>query len=284
MSKGLTITVLTVIAVCLIITSTVCVNTFSARADDVIDGGPVVEIGYDLGEYQAVVEYKCYILPQSGIYFEFVITLDDDFYRAIGEINDNVFYPPTVLEDVASYFAKAGYLVESDSLKGRVVAKHSFSTLTDYYIANGITGFEVDNGEDKPQVKKGFYFTTTIVTQTPFKSVNTDGTLMHGIYMILTDAGVERDKIGFKYHYGTPYKTVKAADADASGHDDGYSVYVYTFKMNVNNADRDITLIQTNPNPIGWYVTAVIIALPFIVVPFTIMIVKKRKNKGDTNA
>lgn len=275
--------VLFLFALCIISSCAACVHTDVAYADgEIIDDGPVTPIGFDLADgKQALVEYRRYTLPISGVYFEFDVTFDDEFFREIGEVRDSVFYPSSILEDLADKFASAGYDVATDPL-GKVVAKRKYDSLTDYYIAIGIDGFETN--ENNATKDSGVYFTTyTTTTQTPFCSVDTEGSFLNGIYSMLVGAGVTREGISLKYHYGTPYKII-SSDADVKEYDKTNGVYVHTFVMDCDTAGREITLVQKSPNTVGWYATAVIIALPIIVVPLVITILKKKKNKGEQNA
>ena len=252
-------------------------NGPSAFAED----NEITAIGYDLGDSQVMMESKRYMLAIAGIYFEFDITFDDDFYTGIGTVEDNVFTPSPIIENIKSVFVAAGYVTHADSLNGRLVAHMEFDTLTDYYIAIGATGYDVSesNGEENNTL---FYRTRTVKSQTPFASINNESSLVGKIYSMIKDTGADENEISLVYVYGTPYKVVDT-DADLKERNEDRNIYMHTFYVTPNTCDREITLIQRNPNVVGWYVLAVIIALPIIVVPLTIMLVKKRKNREGIN-
>ena len=238
-------------------------------------------VGEDLGEWQAAVEYHAYTLSGNGLYYAFVVTFDNDFFLSSGTTENNVFAPSSAFNDLAALFTKAGYVVTKDGkTDGKLKASITYEDTVDYYIDNGMTGYDVNvrSGEET----KTFFFTDyTRRSATPFSSITREGSLLNRVLAVLTTAGAQEDGIRLTYVYGTPYKIVRT-DADRVRYAESSSLYLHSFDMTVESSDRTMTISQRSPNPTGWYVVAIFVGAIVIAVPLTILII--RKKHGGTYA
>ena len=278
MTRRITLIVTFLCAFVALTTCFVGVSTV-ANAEGEIAPSPV---GEDLGEWQVAVEYHAYTLSGNGFYYAFVVTFDNDFFLSSGTVEDAVFSPSPAFDELATLFRQAGYSVAQDGKKdGKLKATFAYDDTVDYYIANGLTGY--DNNAKEGETKKGFYFTDyTRTSLTPFATVKTEGRFLNRVLSILTNAGAEEQKIRLTYVYGTPYKIVRT-DADNVRYVSGSSLYLHSFDMTADTAaDRTLTIYQRSPNPTGWYVTAFLVAVPVIAVPLAILLI--RKKHGGTYA
>lgn len=239
------------------------------------DGIPGV--GYDLDGYDVAFSYHNYTLRNSGVYFAFVVTLDKNFHRTISKTENNVAYDCLLMDKIKLIFSSLGYTVVSDDFNGQLYAYLSYDTMTDYYIANGLDGYEVS--ESDATEDKGFLFTDYYTeTDTVFSLIGAGDNVIDVCVNLCKEAGAAEDKILLRYVYGTPYKII-TSDADSVTYNSQRSLYLHSFDMTVADKDRLIHFTQHAPNPVGWYVLAVIIAIPVIAVPLTIMIIRRKKKQ-----
>lgn len=235
-------------------------------------------VGYDLDGYDVSFSYHNYTLRNSGVYFAFVVTLDKNFHRNISKSDNSVVYDCVLMDKIKILFSALGYTVVSDDFNGQLYAYMSYETMTDYYIANGVDGYKVS--ESDATEDKGFLFTDYHTeTDTVFSVIGTGDNVLDLCIELCKEAGTTEDKIALRYVYGTPYKII-SSDADSVSYNSQRSLYLHSFDMTIANKDRVIHFVQHAPNPIGWYVLAVIIAIPVIAVPLTVMIVRHKKKTG----
>lgn len=238
-------------------------------------------VGYDLDGYYVSIAYHNYTLRNSGVYFAFVITLDKEFHRNISLSENNVVYDCALLAQIETLFKTIGYTVVCDDFNGQLYAYISYDTMTDYYIANGLDGYEVSQSDATED--KGFLFTDYYTeSKTVFSVIGSGDNVIDACLELCEEAGAPEDKIALRYVYGTPYKII-SSDADSVTYNSQNSLYLHSFNLIVADKDRVIHLKQHAPNPVGWYVLAVIIAIPVIAVPLTIMIVKRKKKQEGMN-
>ncbi|MBR1746789.1 MAG: hypothetical protein IJ735_01095 [Clostridia bacterium] len=233
-------------------------------------------IGVDLDEFDAAIEYHSYTLSGNGLYYRFSVTVDDDLFLSSGSLDNQVFSPSPVFDELKELLTRYGYSVVSDGKQnGKFVASFEYEDTVDYYIANGITGYEPNVRSGKEE--EGFLFTDyTRVMTTPFVSIETEGSLLNEIWKKVLSLGAAEDKVLLIYVYGTPYQIVKT-DADRVEYKESSSIYLHSFDMTYGTASREIEIRQHAPNPTGWYVIAFLCALPIIAAPLSIMIYKRRK-------
>lgn len=235
-------------------------------------------IGYDLKGYDAEIGYYSYTLSNSGVYFAFEVTLDKDFLKRVGEVEDCVYRYPEMFGELETMFTAMGYTVDCDKHNGQLLASITFDSTTDYYIATGRNGYE--SNESSATVKKGFlyndYYSSTV---TVFSSVEDEGNLLNTIYQKCIDLGAEKEKIKLSYFYGTPYKII-STDADQVEYNYNKKLYVHRFDMTIETKDREIHFTQHSPNSWAFYLIAVIVAIPVIAVPLAIAIAKRKKKEG----
>lgn len=280
------------IAVSVLLVALICVVSLiagisvfsSAEAKDgpfITDGnGWLDSAGCDLGDYQVQIEYHSYTLNISGLYYSFVVTLDKEFLATIGKLENNVYRYPPIFDEMETLFSMTAYEYVSDEINGQFSASLKFDSITDFYIANGIDGYEVD--ENTAEKSTGFLYTDYhSANKTAFASMEeNENSILNHILKACYRAGAQRDKIKLSYVYGTPYKMI-STDADKSEFRSDSRLYLHTFYMTMDNADRTVNIYQHVPNSIGWYVMAVLIAVPFIVAPTVIIILKKRKKREE---
>lgn len=232
-------------------------------------------IGYDLNGYQASIAYHSYTLNISGVYYGFVVTLDRNFLMSTGRVDNGVFYPSDMFDYLKTLFSYNGYTVSVDEFNGQMTAYLKFSGTTDYYVAVGRDGYMTY--EKNTAENKGFLFNEyRSDIKTEFSRIEEEGNLLNLVLSACYGVGAERDKILLTYTYGTPYKVIDT-DADSVNYSYDKRIYLHTFNMTMDTADRTISITQRNPNSVGWYALAVIIALPFIVAPAVFAAVKRRK-------
>lgn len=234
-------------------------------------------IGYDLEGYDASVTYYSYTLNTSGVYFAFEVTLDKEFLLRAGSVEDCVYRYPDMLGDLENMFSAAGYKVQLDEFNGQILSYMEFASTTDYYVATGRDGYEVsENSADK---KTGFLFTDYYSSsKTPFSNIGSEGNFLDVIYRKLKELGATEDKILLTYVYGTPYKTI-TSDADKTGYNYERNIYTHSFEMTIAEKDRVINLKNHSPNAWGFYILAIACAVPFIAVPITVAVLRKKKQE-----
>jgi len=188
------------------------------------------------------------------------------------------------IASLASYFAAFGW--NSEYKNFTLTANLRFSSLTDLYIANGITGYEKD---DSPRDKKEtfLYVSYTSEYRTVFSELSkpapedeTKTTIIRFVFDYLLGLGITVEEMDFVYIYGTPYKTVSSNADERLVIDGGYN---YSHVFHVKDLDMTVRLVQRSPNSKGWYLIAVTLALGVGAVPITISIVKRKKKEKMTN-
>ncbi len=278
-----------ILAVILFVATIIATLTFAPTA--AFAGGAVAvtegdrssllrDSGYKLGDgYYVEISYDNYILYSSGIYQAFTVTFDKVFWDGYAADENGINYRNNILEAIKLLFGGRGYVTEIDKDNARFTAFIKYESLTDYYIANDIDGYERE--ESSGNEKKGFLFNEyESSTTTIFKIIETEGNLLNAILQICYQAGINRENVALSYVYGTPYKII-TTDADEVNYSSGQKLYLHTYKMNMDNYDREIVMKQKSPNPTGWYVLAIIIGMAVLALPLTIVIVKRKKGGTD---
>lgn len=206
--------------------------------------------------------YSSYSLGNGSVYRGITVTFDIRFINDINEAHSNSNSNISVkelLEYIKVELDSIGY-VSSIDMSGKVSSSVKFDSVTDLYIAYGITGYENDSGSDY-ETKKGFFFNDITVTQdSVFSDIETnESSIFNVLYSLVLDCGVSRDEVSLVYQYGTPYQIVKT-NAGKTFYDSESRTYFHEFRMNVDTATEKIVLTQHSPNSLGWYLVAIAVA------------------------
>ena len=233
-----------------------------------------VLIEYDLDGYKVKLTYDYVVEFGSGVYFAYEVTFDSEYYATIVD-KEGLFEKLTYTFDVG------GFNVESDVPHGKMIASVAYESMTDYYVANGIDGYEVS--EEEENVKKGFFYNEyTSTFTTLFTNLKTEGRYVNRLYTICQELGLQDQDILLEYVYGTPYDSkLITSTADSVTYSASSRIYRHSFLMTVDEMNKEISIFQRSPNSTGWYLIAVAIGLVVISVPLTICIIKRKERTHD---
>ncbi|MFA6867239.1 MAG: hypothetical protein WCR54_06950 [Clostridia bacterium] len=233
--------------------------------------------GIDLGDYNVELTYKRYILQTSGIEMAFEVVFDRNYVATnFGASGQNQIQD--VLTEISLIVKNLGYIITLDTENNSFVGSMSFDSITDYYIAIDEDGY--GTYQDTSNTKKSFlYVQSDSSTKTVFDGIEESEGLLQNFLQNFYNLGIDRENILLSYEYGTPYKII-STDADSKTYLVGKHIYVHKFDMNMDNSDREIHLSQKSPNIVGWYLTALGIALVIAgMVTLVYIVRKKRKEK-----
>lgn len=231
--------------------------------------------GFDVrGDYKAEIVFGNFSLANGRRLFTLSVTLDNDFIDQIEE--EVIFDKDSLFSYLSAIMIAIRFEPEVDD-RGRIIGKQLYESATDLQISEGNDGYEVYN----PQYESvdTFFFREIYNRQkTFFAGAEGNNQLIDILLMQLSLHGLSRDEIALGYHYGTPYKII-TTDAERSYFDTNSRIYVHEFQMNLDNADREILIMQRVPNATNWYLLAILITVPFVIAPILIGIYVKRKEK-----
>lgn len=236
-----------------------------------------IETGYDLREdYLAEIIFGNFNMTNGNIIRSFTITFDKEFFNALPE--EGTQNKQSLLDFMSSFTLAVGYKPEVDTT-GRIIGAKKYDSSTDMYIEFGLDGYENDSS-DYEKTNTIFYSKVISKQKTIFEGIeNSDGSL-NMLLAIMNMYGLENKDIALSYHYGSPYKIIDS-DAERNYFDVKSRIYVHEFYMNVATANREIVLIQTIPNVLNWYLLAIAITVPIILVSVISGLVwTKKQRKG----
>lgn len=231
--------------------------------------------GFELrNDYLAEITYANFNMANGNIIRTFSLTFDKDYFNNFGEEDQGS--GEQLLNYVSGYILAIGFKPEKDE-KGRVIGSKVYDSATDLYLEYGINGYENDDSDYERN--DGLLYSDIISTQkTIFDGIEEDnslGMLLGILYMF----NLDRKDIALSYHYGTPYKII-TSDAERSYLDTNSDIYIHEFYMDLDNAGREIEISQRIPNATNWYLIAIAIALPIVLVTLAgmaISVYKKRR-------
>jgi hypothetical protein len=253
------------------------VSNVSAYADELTPDYVIEDsiYGVDLGDFEVELRYDNYILNSSGLYRAFEITFDKEF------VDNNNLSDTEFLMPIAVIISSMGYVTTIDNENYMIVGEMEFDSLTDLYIAQGIDGYSVDSSSYVTQTSF-FYTDTFIKTTSLYDGIEESDGVLNQIITQFYELGVSREAILLNYTYGTPYKII-STDADKQTYSITDKIYLHSFDMTMDTSDREINMVQHSPNQVGWYSLGAMIAVVVISVPLTIVIIKRKKKKGEAN-
>lgn len=218
---------------------------------------------------EALITYERY---QTGIIgFQYALTLCEErknpelLKRAADMLNED--YAETDWTAEAAADGKALYL------------SVSFDTVTDYYIAAGITGFdppEEDDGEGVTTETTAFYVYTTTEMQTVFAE-KSETSIVSFLETVAGACGVPEEKVSYRYFYATKYKKAITTNADSVLEYDDCKLHI--FDISRDDFGRKITITSCNPNPDSWYYLAVGTGVLVAIATGTVIAVNYAKKK-----
>lgn len=233
--------------------------------------------GHNIREnYKLEIVFGNFYLASGRILQSFSVTFDDDYFNQIEEKEE-------LLKDISLFLRLVGFTPEID-YNGRVLGKLEYESATDWEIKNERDGYKNYGSLDYREEKDFFFRKIFSEKKTIFAGINGDNdTIDYLLFMLGTHLfNLSIEDIAFGYHYGTPYKII-STNAEKRYFDNKARIYVHEFQMDIHTADREIMMIQKVPNVVNWYLLAIIITIPFIVVPFIMAIyLKRRERKGLT--
>ena len=241
---------------------------FSANADK------TGMAGYDLGEYSVKINYCYFVEYISGIYFAYEVIFDREFYYGLEDKS-------AVLNAVKDTFVKNNYNVDIDNINGKMTAYLEFDSVTDYYVAAGVDGYE-KNEKKEPVKSTLFYQDYASESYTVFADIKKEGKFINKIYTACSSFGISDDKILMNYIYGTPYDNkMITSTADSVTYSSANKLYYHTFVITMSNIERKVSIYQHIPNSKGWYLIAILIGVAVLSAPLTVLIVKRKKEKNN---
>ena len=267
MKKKLVITLIIVLLLVIVICSS-CVNVQdNAYAEK-------NSVGYELEEFSVKINYCYYVKYISGLYFAFEVIFDKDFYSTIDD-------KTAVFNSLKDTFVKNNYKINIDMVNGKMSAYMDFDSVTDYYIAAGMDGYET-NVSDKAE-KKSFLYTYYVSENTTvFSDIKKDGKFINRIYNACLNIGLTDEDIVLNYIYGTPYnEKLLTSDADSVSYSVTDRLYYHYYMMNMAETDRLIKIKQRVPNSTGWYFIAILTGIVVLSIPLVIYLLKKKKEKRN---
>ena len=264
------------VLLCVLCGGVLCATAFSrsvnaAFAEDATHGFDLPD-GYDVR-----IAYQYSILYASGVSFGYEVVFDQDFYDGIEDKN-------TLMNELKETFVKNGYKIALDVDNGKMTASISFSSITDYYVAAGVDGYETD--EPNKPVKKGLFYNVYENTfSTKLAEIKQDGKFLNRIYKKCVEYGIEDERILLRYVYGTPYnEKLITSSADSVGYSSADKLYYHTFDFTVATADKTITIRQKSPNQNGWYLVTILIAVAVLSVPLAVAMHKRKEKKNGSES
>jgi hypothetical protein len=198
----------------------------------------------------ATVTYSTINGADGSLTYEIRITIDEDYANKDLALQ-------AAEETARQYYQENQYrTITVDKEKYEVILKEYYPSLTDYYIANNITGNEVEE-DTGSETKKGLYTYYTRSSTTSFDDENIDS-IANIVNQTYFQGHGDISDVKMQYKYGTIYSSV-TSDADSVDEVDG--VYVHTFNINPEGRDRVINLTSKSPRAELWYALCIGLAL-----------------------
>ncbi len=221
---------------------------------------------------QALITYERY-QTSAVVGFQFALCLDDE--------HKNVEALGKAVEYLNGEYGENGWLAEAEADGSALYLSMSFESLTDYYIAAGVTGFDPPEDDDDEGITTettAFYVYTTNETETVF--AGKENTPVASLELVALTCGVPETKLSYKYFYATKYK--KAFTSNAEQVLDYKDFALHVFDIPRDNLGRKISITSCNPNPDSWYFIAIGMgALVAIATGIAIALNYRKKKKED---
>jgi hypothetical protein len=233
---------------------------------------------------KATVRIEDYLYSNGSIayflYFELnleelILGLDED--KQI-EVAKNA---KSTIAAIDSLYSEQGYSTHATT-NTITITLMSYDSYTDYYIANGIDGYD-DSGSSATVKSEFFYKTYYSIIKNPFSASNRWWHLTKSLEYIASLNSINEDEIIYYYVYGTKYSLFHISlQSNAEPHvefDVTNDIYIHTLKFAQGQYD-DIIVVNKVPNSVGWYIIVLIVAAILIAI---MVIIIKRKKKGDSS-
>lgn len=233
--------------------------------------------GFDVrDDYLVEVTSGYFNMANGKIVYSFSITFDKEFFGALPK--EGLGSQESVLSFMNSIILASDYKPDVDN-NGRIIGTKQFDSATDVYIESNRDGYKNESNDYERNNK--LFFSEIISTQkTVFDGIDSAGGSLNMLLDVLGLFELKSEDIALSYHYGTPYKII-GSDAERNYFDVKSKIYVHEFQMNVATSGREIVFIQTTPNVLNWYILAIILTLPIIIISVVLGLISKRKlNKG----
>lgn len=223
------------------------------------------------GDSAALITYERY-QTSSVVGFQYTLCLDN------GHKN------PEILAKAAEFmnedYAETGWTAEADTDGKTLYLSLAFDTLTDYYIAAGITGFDPpDDGDNEGITTEttAFYVYTTNETETVF--AQKDNTPVAYLEIVAAECGVPETGISYRYFYATKYKKAFTSSAERVLEYKDFNLHVFDIPR--DDLGKKISITSRNPNPDSWYFIAIGIGALVAIATGIAIAMNYRKKKED---
>lgn len=220
---------------------------------------------------QALITYERY-QTSAVIGFQFALILDKTHKNP--ELLENA------VEFLSAEYGERGWLAEAEADGSALYLSMSFESLTDYYIAVGITGFdppEEDDDEGITTETTAFYVYTTSETETVF--AEKENSPVAYFEAIALTGGVPYEKLSYRYLYATKYKKAFTSNADRVIEYDECNLHVFDIPR--DNLGKKVSITSCNPNPDSWYLVAIGLGVLVAVATGIAIFMNYRKKKED---
>ena len=198
------------------------------------------------------VSYYNIIGSDGSITRDLVIEFDQDYaYK-----EQAYFYAKATMEENVELNEYLSFIFDEENYS--LTLREYYPTMTDYYIANNITGDEVEENDLTREID-WFYVRYTREADIIFNNYTNEINNYLNHFSIYANAPIYIDPIEFKYIYGTQYKAVES-NAEEVNIVDG--LYYNQWTANLNNLHNS-KIITTSVNPFTplWYGIAIVGAI-----------------------
>ncbi len=227
--------------------------------------------GYTVrGDYNVEIAFGYFNLSSGRVLQTFSLTFEKEYFAQI----DN---KDKLLTMLSTYLKLLQFTPEIDNA-GRVIGRQEYESMTDLYIRNKRDGYRKHPASDDKENTTFFFREIYSEQETFFAGIHGDNDALDYLLFQLYMFGITDDDIALGYHYGTPYKVIDT-NAERKYFDINQRIYIHEFQMDVSTANREILLVQKVPNAVNWYLFAIFITIPFVIVPIAIGIYLKIKDK-----
>ena len=237
------------------------------------------------GVYYAKFSFANITTLNNSPVFRFKISLDEDYiatpaYLALVQNPDSQIAEP--LGDIAQAFSSMGY--EIAWTENELTAELTFDSYTDYYIANGIDGYSVEEDDRVMTVsEKGLLYSyVTYESDNIFKDMTPDILEEENIigYTLnrLQDYGIGLENVLFEYALGTPYSNeVLDSTATEKYFSEEEAIYYHQILMDINNNSDALEITRRIPNTEIWYAGAALAGFAVAFIPLMIALAKRTR-------
>lgn len=177
-------------------------------------------------------------------------------------------------------YGERGWLAKAETDGSALYLSLSFESVTDYYIAAGITGFDPPEDDDDEGVTTettAFYVYTTTETETVF--AEKENTPVAYFEAVALTCGVPGERISYRYFYTTKYKKAFTSNADRVIEYDDCNLHVFDIPR--DNLGKKVSITSRNPNPDSWYLIAIGLGALVAIATGVVIFLNYRKKKED---